>query len=57
MTLAAVDDEIQLEAEIKETVRDLERGVGVGLSGMCVEDLKGWLQESKLEKNPVHKRW
>ena len=44
--MAAVNDEITTKAEVELVVRGLKGGRSGGLSGMRVEDLKGWHKET-----------
>ena len=39
------------------SVRGLKSGIAGGPSGMCAEDLKGWLRKAKREKYPKRRRW
>ena len=57
MMPAAVDDGLLEEANIDQSVRGLKGGRAGSLSGIQAYDLKRWLRETSLEKNPVRRQW
>ena len=57
MQFAAVNDYIPSESEIDMAVRVFKGGRVGDPSGMRAEDLKGWCQEAKREKDPEGRRW
>ena len=57
VTPSEVEDRVPEESEVAQKVRRLKGGRVGGPSGMCEEDLKGWLWESSWEKKLVKCRW
>ena len=54
---AAVNDDIPAEAEIEMLMQGLKSGRAGVPSGMCTDDLKGWLREAKCKKDPERRSW
>ena len=54
---AEVNVSIPSEAEIEVAVQGLKIGIAGGQLGIRAEDLKGWIREAKLEKEPTRRRW
>ena len=51
-----IKDAMTTEAELSEAVRGTKGGREEGPSGMCTEDLKGWLHEVTCKKDPLRRR-
>ena len=50
-------DEVPTEVEVNLEVRGLRAGRAGGLSGMILEELKGWRKDTNREKEPVGRNW
>ena len=56
MQQADIEDGIPTEVEVEQKVRGMKGGIAEGLLVIRAEDLKRWLREATLKKEPVSRR-